>query len=174
LGADRAATRAELEKLALYAGPGGRVDLDAAMACTGDLSGLSLDDAMFAATTGDVATTDRALELAIAEGAAPVQVLRAGIMHLQRLQRARMAMDEAGMSASEASKTLRPPLFYRRVAAFNRALGMWSGAAVAVAISGLSEAERGCKRTGWPDQILCRNAVLVVARRAAAMRTARN
>ena len=42
----------EAEKLALYAGPGGRVDLDAAMACVGDLAGLSLDDALFAATAG--------------------------------------------------------------------------------------------------------------------------
>ncbi len=173
LGADRAATRAELEKLALYAGPNGRVDLDAAMACIGDLSGLSLDDALFAATIGDVATTDRALELAMAEGAAPVQVLRAGIMHLQRLQRARMAMEERGLSAGDAARTLRPPLFYRRVAAFNRALGIWSGQAVAAAIGGLAEAERGCKRTGWPDQILCRNALLVVARRAALTRSAR-
>ena len=75
LGADRASTRAELEKLALYVGPGNRVDLEAAMTCVGDLAGLSLDDALFAATTGDVATADRALEAAIAEGAAPVQVL---------------------------------------------------------------------------------------------------
>ena len=179
LGADRAATRAELEKLALYASPrgspsGGRVDLDAAMACTGDLSGLSLDDALFAATSGDVATTDRALELAIAEGAAPVQVLRAGIMHLQRLQRTRIAMDVSGLSAADATKALRPPLFYRRVAAFNRALALWPTAALASAISGLTEAERGCKRTGWPDQTLCRNAILVVARRAAATRITRN
>jgi DNA polymerase-3 subunit delta len=174
LGADRAATRAELEKLALYAGPRGRVDLDSAMACIGDMAGLSLDDALFAATIGDVATADRALELAIAEGAVPVQVLRAGINHVQRLQRARMAMDESGASAADASKTLRPPLFYRRVAGFNRALGLWSGAGLAAVLSGLVEAERGCKRTGWPDHVLCRNAVLVVARRAAAMRVARN
>ncbi|MEJ0018428.1 MAG: hypothetical protein WDN25_18085 [Acetobacteraceae bacterium] len=59
LGADRASTRAEAEKLALYVGPGGRVDLDAAMACIGDLAGLSLDDALFAATEGDVARADR-------------------------------------------------------------------------------------------------------------------
>jgi DNA polymerase III subunit delta len=170
LGADRVATRAELEKLALYVGPRGRVDLDAAMACIGDLSGLSLDDALFAATVGDVATADRALELAIGEGAAPVQVLRAGIMHLQRLQRARMAMDETGLSASDAARSLRPPLFYRRVAPFNRALGLWPANAIAAALNGLVEAERGCKRTGWPDQTLCRNAVLVLARRAAAAR----
>ena len=55
LGADRVSTRQEVEKLALYVGPGGRVDLDAAMACVGDLAGLSLDDALFAATEGDVA-----------------------------------------------------------------------------------------------------------------------
>ncbi len=182
LGADRAATRAELEKLALYVGSAGgtacgaagRVDLDAAMACTGDLSGLSLDDAMFAATMGDVATADRALELAIAEGAAPVQILRVGIMHLQRLQRARIATDETGLSAAETVRSLRPPLFFRRVAAFNRALGLWTAAGLGAAIAGLSEAERGCKRTGWPDQTLCRNAVMVVARRAASARMTRN
>jgi DNA polymerase-3 subunit delta len=144
------------------------------MACTGDLSGLSLDDALFAATAGEVSTADRALELAIAEGAAPVQVLRAGIMHMQRLQRVRMTMDEAGLSAADASKALRPPLFYRRVAAFHRALGLWPGVAIVSAINGLTEAERGCKRTGWPDQTLCRNAILVVARRAAATRITRN
>ena len=124
----------------------------------------------FAATIGDVTMADRALELAIAEGAAPVQVLRAGMMHLQRLQRARMAMDEAGLSPADAVNAIRPPLFYRRVAAFNRALAIWSGAALSAAIQGLAEAERACKRTGWPDELLCRSAFLVVARRAAATR----
>ena len=87
LGADRGATRNETEKLATYAGPGGRVDLDAAMACVGDLAGLSLDDALFAATAGDIATADRALELAMAEGATAVGVIRGGMLHLQRLHR---------------------------------------------------------------------------------------
>ena len=96
-----------LEKLALYAGPGGRVDLDAAMACVGDLAGLSLDDALFAATEGDVARADRALELAIAEGATPVGVLRAGLMHLQRLHRVRLTVDD-GLSAADAAKACSP------------------------------------------------------------------
>jgi DNA polymerase-3 subunit delta len=170
LGADRAATRAELEKLALYVGPGGRVDLAAAMECVGDLAGLSLDDALYAATEGDVATADRALELAMNEGAAPVQVLRAGLMHLQRLHRVRLSMDESGMSASEAVKAVRPPLFYRRAGPFTRALGLWSSAALGAAIAGLADSERSCKRTGWPDETLSRNAILAVARRAAMAR----
>ena len=174
LGADRASTRAELEKLALYVGPGNRVGLDAAMTCVGDLAGLSLDDALFAATTGDVATADRALEAAVAEGANPVQVLRAGLGHLQKLHRARLAMDERGMTAADAIKTVRPPVFYQKVGAFTRSLGLWPAATLVAAMSALAEAERGCKRTGWPDQTLCRNAVLTLARRsAAASRSAR-
>jgi DNA polymerase-3 subunit delta len=162
-------TRAELVKLALYAGQGGRIDVEAAMACVGDAAGLSLEDALFAAAEGDVAMADRALELAMAEGAAPVQVLRAALMHLQRMHRARLAMDQ-GAPAEEAEKTLRAPVFFRRTSAFARALSLWPSAALGAALAGLSEAERGCKRTGWPDQVLCRNALLAVARRARAVR----
>jgi DNA polymerase-3 subunit delta len=168
LGADRASTRSELEKLALYVGAGNRVELDAAMTCVGDLAGLSLDDALFAATTGDVATADRALEAAVAEGAAPVQVLRAALGHLQKLHRARLAMDEQGLAVADAVKGIRPPVFYQKVGAFTRSLGLWPAATLTAAMAALAEAERGCKRTGWPDQALCRNAVLTLARRSAA------
>jgi DNA polymerase-3 subunit delta len=170
LGADRGSTRAEMEKLALYVGQGGRVDLVTAMACVGDLAGLSLDDALFAATEGDVATTDRALELAMAEGAGPVQIVRAGLTHLQRLHRVRLAMDADGTAASDAARAVRPPIFYRRITPFTRALSLWPARTLATAIAGFAEAERGCKRTGSPDQVLCRNAVLALARRAAAAR----
>jgi DNA polymerase-3 subunit delta len=174
LGADRASTRSELEKLALYVGPGNRVDLDAAMSCAGDLAGLSLEDAVFAATTGDVATADRALEAAVAEGATPVHVLRIALGHLQRLHRARLAMDEQGLAAADATKAVRPPVFYQKVGAFTRSLALWPAATLTAAMAALAEAERGCKRTGWPDQALCRNAVLTLARRsAAASRSAR-
>jgi DNA polymerase-3 subunit delta len=169
LGADRASTRAELEKLALYAGANRTVDLDSAMRCVGDLAGLSLEDALFAATAGDVTKADRALELAMAEGAGPVAVIRAAMGHLQRLHRARLAMDERGISASDAAKALRPPIFYQNVNVFNRALTIWSAAVLGHALAALSEAERGCKRTGWPDESLARNAILALARRAAAM-----
>ena len=169
LGADRASTQAEVEKLALYAGPGGTVDLQAAMTCVGDLAGLSLDDALFAATDGDVATTDRALELAIAEGATAVGVIRAALMHLQRLHRARLAVDD-GASPADATKAARPPVFFRRLGAFSRALGLWSTPTLVAVLAAMADAERACKRTGAPDVVICRNAVLTLARRAAAVR----
>lgn len=166
LGGDRASTRAELVKLALYAGPRGRVDMDMAMQCVGDLAGLSLDDAVFAATEGRVELADRALQLALGEGSSAVEVLRVALSHLQRLHRARLLVD-GGMRPEDATKTLRPPVFFRKVPAFTRAVSHWSSPALAAVIAGLSEAERECKCTGAPDIVICRNAILAIARRAA-------
>ena len=169
LGADRASTRAELEKLALYVEVGNRVDLAAAMECVGDVAGLSLDDAVFAATEGDVATTDRALELALGEGTTAVGVIRAALMHLQRLHRARLLADR-GMTIGDAVKAVRPPVFFRRARAFAAALEIWSSDALVTGMVELSDAERACKRTDAPDLALCRRAILALARRSASGR----
>jgi DNA polymerase III subunit delta len=167
LGGDTAITRSEIEKLALFAGAGGRVDLAAAQACVGDLAGLSLEDALFAATGGDAASTDRSLAIALDEGAAPVAVLRSALAHLQRLHRARLAVDD-GASVGEAAKSARPPLFFRREPAFQKALANWSETALAAAMTRLADAERACKRTGAPAETICRQAVLALAQRGAA------
>lgn len=169
LGADQAVTVREIEKLILYVGPGGRVDLEAARVSVGDLSGLSVDDALFAATSGDVAATDRALELALAEGAAPVGVLRQTLGHLQRLHRSRLAMGD-GLSANEAAKAARPPVFFKRESAFVQALGLWSADGLQAACQRIWDVERACKRTGAPDDTLVRSAVLGIAQRAALIR----
>jgi len=169
LGADRAVTVSEVEKLALFVGPGGRVDIAAARECVGDLAGLSLEDALFAATAGEVAACDRALELALAEGAAAVQVVRAGLAHVQRLQRARATMAE-GVSVGEATRAVRPPLFFRRQPAFSRALTLWTPAALEWAALRFWDAERACKQTGSPAETIARNAVTGVAKRAAGAR----
>ena len=169
LGADRAITQREIEKLATYVGQSGTVDIDAARVCVGDLAGLSLDDALFAATSGDIAATDRALELAMQEGTAPVGVLRGTLMHLQRLQRARAAMAN-GQSASDATDAARPPVFFKSKAGFTRALGLWSEADLEAACTRIWEAERACKRTGAADEAISRSAVIGLAQRAAAAR----
>jgi DNA polymerase III subunit delta len=171
LGSDLAGTRGEIEKLALYAGRGGTIDLAAAQACVGDQAGLSLEDALYAATAGDVGAADRALELALAEGGAAVGVLRAALGHIQRLHRARLEM-AGGRSAAEAAKSVRPPLFFRRVPAFEAALRLWSPADLAEASAALWRAERACKRTGAPADAICRNAVTALGLRAARRRAA--
>jgi DNA polymerase-3 subunit delta len=173
LGGDLGVTRREIEKLALFAGAGGRVDLTTARMCVGDLAGLSLEDALFAATAGDPVAADRALELAIADGAAPVAVLRTALLHLQRLQRARAAVAE-GQSPADAAKQVRPPVFFQRAGAFQQALRLWSQDALQAACMRVWESEKACKQTAAPAEVIARSVVLGLAQRAAAARRARS
>lgn len=166
LGADRAVTRAELEKLALYAGEAGRVTLADAEAVVGEASGLSLDDAIHAAAEGDAETADRALARAMAEGANPVQVVRAALPLFQRLARAALGMREAGQNAAEAVRAIRPPVFFKRERQLVRALERWSPAALEAACTALWETEREIKRTGAPAETLARQRLLGLARAA--------
>ena len=172
LGADRLASRSEVEKLVLYAGEGGTIDAEAVDACVADASSLSLEDALFAATEGDLAGADRAFERALADGAAPVAIIRMLGSHLSRLAAARRPMEEAGLSAADAAKSARPPVFFKRVPAFTRALGRWSLASLARAAAEAQDVELACKRTGAPDLALVRHLVARVARAAAARRPA--
>lgn len=171
LGADHAVMAAELEKAALFAGAAGRLDLAAAQESVGDVAEASLEDALFAATEGDTPAADRALALAMAQGANPVGVLRAALLHLQRLHRAALEIAH-GADAEAAMRQARPPVFFRRAPAFRRALGLWPAAVLVPVLQQFLDAERACKRTGAPDEVLCRNAVLGLARLAARRRAA--
>ena len=167
LGADRGVSQTELDKLALYAGPNGRVEIEDAQLCVGDLSGLSLDDAAFAAISGEVTAADRALELALAEGGTAIGVLRAVAGQVQRVFRVLGQMsDGAGMD--DALRSLRPPVFFKRADAFRAAVRRWDLGSAAAALDRLFQAEKECKRTGSPAETICRNAVLAIAGRAAA------
>ncbi len=167
LGVDRGVSQSELEKLALYAGASGSVDLDSIRHCIGDLSGLSLDDAAFAAISGDVAEADRALELAMAEGASPVGIVRVVGGQVQRMGRVSAQVAD-GMTMDEAIKSLRPPVFFQRASGFRQAIRLWDAAAIRAALDRLWAAELECKKTGSRAEVVCRNVVLMIAQRAAA------
>lgn len=171
LGADRGLSLAELEKLAVYVGPGGRVEFDDAVAAIGNSSALSLDDVAFAAGGGDPLAADRALARSYESGTSPVAVLRALSRHLLRLQLARAKID-GGANADSAVRALRPPVFFKQSAAFKRQLSVWSGPRLGQALGLVLEAERQCKRTGMPDTALCGRTVLQVARLGQARRRA--
>ncbi|HYI84982.1 MAG TPA: DNA polymerase III subunit delta [Acetobacteraceae bacterium] len=167
LGEDRMLLRRELEKLALYVGEGGRVGAEDAIACVAGGSALGLEEALMAAMSGDVATADRALEFAFAEGANAVQVVRAALRHVQRLHLASLAM-AGGAAPGAALDGLRPPVFFRHKPAFERALRQWRPEALEAAGTALLEAERRTKSTGLPSATVAREAVMRLARQAAA------
>lgn len=167
LGGDRGLSRQELGKLALYVGDGGTLDAETAMALVGDSAQVSLDDIVYAACAGELAALERALQRAFDEGAAAVSVLRALSRHVQRLHLtgARIA---AGADAEEAIARLRPPVFFRFKDRFRRQLALWPPPRAAEALAALVAAERNTKRTGLPPETVCRDALIRIARGAAA------
>jgi DNA polymerase-3 subunit delta len=169
LGGDRQLSRRELEKLVLYAGPGGRIDEADAAACVGDTAALTLEDVAFAAADGDSAALDRALQRVWQEGTEPIGVLRAAATHFRRLQLA-AARVAAGARANEAIQALRPPVFFKRRDRFVAQLGRWSPARLASAQRLLLEAEYDCKQTGAPGAMLCAVALGRLARAGAVRR----
>jgi DNA polymerase-3 subunit delta len=168
-GGDRLVLRGEVEKLVLLAGPGGHVDLETARACCGDAAGASGDEALIAATSGDVVAADAAVDRAVAEGLAGVGLVRVALMHLQKLHQARLRM-EGGLSAAEAVRTLRPPVFYRALPGMVASVGLWPADLLLRALEEARAVELACKTTGSrPDVLACRF-VAALARQAQARR----
>jgi DNA polymerase III subunit delta len=162
LGGDRLLTRAELEKLALYAGDGGRVELDDARLSIADSAALSLDDAVLAAAEGDAVALDRALTRVFQEGESAVTVIRAALRHLQRLHTlsARIA---AGEAIDSVLRGARPPIFFKQQDNFRRQLSLWREPRLRRQLSALAAAEARIKTTGMPADTVCRAALFEMA-----------
>lgn len=163
LSPDRSMNRAELEKLALYAGDGGSVSYDEARAVVGDSAEITLDDAVKAAAAGDFEALERSLQRAFDEGESPVTVLRAALRHFQQLY-VGCARVAAGTAPEDAVLGLR--VFSDLRTAMPAHLRLWSRGRAAAALTALSAAERNAKRTGIPAEVVCREAMLRVARGA--------
>jgi DNA polymerase III subunit delta len=163
LGADRGVTHRELEKLALYKGGPGRVEVDDVLAVVGDAGAVSLDAIAFAACGGDFATLDRSLDTASAEGVQPIPLLRAVARHLQRLLQAHAVVAKGGGTPKQAMDALRPAVFFRVQPQFRRQMDLWRGARLADGLALLTETELECKRTGAPQELLCQRALFRLA-----------
>jgi DNA polymerase-3 subunit delta len=169
LGEDRLLTRAELEKLTLYAGDGGHIELDDARAVIADSAALSLDDALLAAAEGDCAALDRALARVFQEGESPVTVIRALLRHLQRLHLL-AAHVAGGRSVEDAIRGARPPIFFKQQDSYRRQLRQWSETRLRRALERVAEAEFRMKLTGLPAETICREAMFALASEARAGR----
>ncbi|MDX6750828.1 DNA polymerase III subunit delta [Geminicoccaceae bacterium 1502E] len=167
LGGDRGVTRSELDKLALYMGPGagGQVGAADVAAVIGDSAVLGLDDIVFAALLGEGGRLERALDRLLGEGQAPVRILRAASSTLLRLVRLQAEI-EGGAPVERVLEGARPPIFFRVRDRFKAALQRWRSPALLAALALLQEAETACKRAASPDQLICRHALGEICARA--------
>ena len=190
-GSDRALTRREIEKLALFAGavPNGSpnvgpdavpvADLDAgpgpapkpidlvqAQAVVGDTALLTLDSLVDATFEGRTADIERMLLRVRQEGVASGSILRAMAGHAVRLVRYR-GLVQSGLDPASAARRLKPPVHFTRQKSLERQSRMPPHVLAAI-MDRLAEAERLTRRTELPDTTVCDRAlsgVAAVARR---------
>ncbi|GGF32485.1 DNA polymerase III subunit delta [Aliidongia dinghuensis] len=169
LGSDRGVSRQEIEKLVLYAGAGGRIELPDAVASVGDSSALELEDVVYDALDGRTGNLDGALTRLFLEGQAPVSIVRAVMRHAQRLHLC-AAQVAAGQPADVVVRGLRPPIFFKYTDRFRRQVEQWPLDRCERLLKRLTQAELDLKRTGYPDETLCRHLLLHLARLGPARR----
>lgn len=156
LGADRAVTRQELHKLALFIGDRAdrRVSIADVDPIIDDNAALAIDDVVSAALLGG-GDVEARLSRLLAEGQRAETILRATANTLLLLLRLRIAVD-AGTSSSAAIEAARPPIHFRRKPGLERALGQWRVAAIVDALRRLREAE-AATRSRLPAALICRH-----------------
>ncbi len=168
LGGDRAASRNELRKLALYARGRGEIDVDDVTAIVSDASALALDELIDTAFAGRPADLEAQLAKVRAAGSPVGSIFFAAQRQLAQLHKWRTAI-EAGAPFSVDS--LQPPLHFRRKNIVEAALRQWNAARLTAAMAELAEAVLASRRTPALADTIAERALLslaVKARRAAA------
>lgn len=162
VGADRALSRNEIEKLALYAA--GKSEIDAAdiEAIVGDASELAIDRILGAAASGDAARAVNEYARALAAGESPQGIIAAVQRHLQKLHRIRSDLD-AGRSFDDAVRQLRPPLHFKQKDAIGLQCRTWTTARLGAALARTGQAARAARRSSLLEEAIAEDLLLVLA-----------
>jgi DNA polymerase-3 subunit delta len=103
----------------------------------------------------------------MAEGLAAIALIRMALGHLQKLHQVRLLI-AGGQSASDAIRTLRPPVFFKSMPGMTSSVSLWSAEALLRAIEEARQVEIACKQTGSRPELLVRRFVAGLARQAQA------
>lgn len=170
LGGDRAVTRAEIDKLALFVDASAEtpksIGFGDVAGVIGDSAAIGLDDLAHATTLGDIKAVDRCLNRLLGEGQAPVRLIRTLLNHVTRLYRLALLVDH-GETVDRAIGQARPPIHFRRKQDVKTALRHWDCRRLRGAKAKLLRAEMACKTSGQPDGLLCREALFSICSSAA-------
>ncbi len=166
LGADRAQSRSELEKLALYCVGKPRIELADVEAVTGDASELTVDAVITAVASGQPAKALAASERAVAAGEHPQTLIIATQRYFQRLHRVRTAFEATG-SIDNAIRALRPPLHFKIKDAFTRHVSSWPSSKLQRALDRITVAQRTARSNVIDDALAADRLILDLARLAA-------
>lgn len=162
LGADRALSRGEIEKLLLYVGARREIGIEDVEAVVGDVSELAIERITFAAASGQAQRAVAECGRAISSGESPQTIIAATQRHFQRLHRVRAAVDR-GSSLDEALRQMRPPLHFKQKDAFAAQCRMWSTPRLSEALSRISGVARSARLAGTLDEALSERLLMSLA-----------
>lgn len=163
LGGDRAASRNEVQKLALYARGEKQVTVEDVAAVVADASALAIDDIVDAAFAGKPAELERELAKARIAGTPAGSIFFAAQRQLAQLHRWRTAI-EAGDNFSVDSAV--PPAQFRRKKSVEAALNLWTARRLVAAMAELAEAVLESRRNSALADTVAERALLSLAVKA--------
>ena len=162
---ERGVARREIERLALYLGPGSGTTGSAEDLT--DFLGVepeaSLAEAALDAFGGRLAAAQTALRRAAQEGEGGPAAVRAMSQHLARLRRT-ATLRLAGAELAEAARA--SGVFWKTEREFLRQARAWDLGPLDELQPELLAADRACKQTGSPDQLIAERLALAIAARA--------
>ena len=173
LGADRALSRAEIEKLSLYASGRDRIEVEDVEAIVGDASEQTTDRIIEHTAAGRAGAAVTEFDRAIAAGESAQVIIGAIQRHFHRLHRVRAAID-AGRSFDDATRTLRPPLFFKQKAAFQAQVANWTSDRLGDARARLARAALAARRGGDLEEIIAERLLIELAALAGVGRAQRS
>jgi DNA polymerase III subunit delta len=144
VGADRAVSRGEIEKLALYAAGKSEIDAEDVDAIVGDASQLTVDRILDGAAGGDAERAVAEYARAVASGESPQMIIAAAQRHLERLHKIRSDIDQ-GRSFEDAIRQLRPPIHFKQKDALGVQCRLWSTARLSDALARASAAAKAAR-----------------------------
>ena len=164
LGADRALSRREIEKLVLYKGGPGEVrqeDIDAILA---DASIEEMDSWLYAVSGGEVAAADAALAALLAAGQPPIRLLNALSTHLFRLYDVASGLARGERLEAQIA-ALRPPLFWKVKRRLEAQVSRLSPAQFPPLLAKLDDTARALRHQNNSAESLLSQAALAIASR---------
>jgi DNA polymerase-3 subunit delta len=167
MGADRVLSRAEVEKLALYASGRSQVDAADVEAIVGDASELAIDRILGAAAAGDSRRAAGEYARAIAAGESPQLIIAAALRHLQRLHRIRSDLD-SGRSLDDAVRQIRPPIHFKQKDAIGMQCRTWTTSRLDEAMARATVAAKAARLSGSLEEAIAERLILGLAAAARA------
>jgi len=165
LGADRMATRSELDKLVLYAGTEKRIDYEDVRAVIADSSALVLDDVVDAAAAGEGDAALAAFAKAREAGIPASVVIGAAIRHVALLHRLSLRV-ERGEQPGRIVEDPALRIHFSRKDRVRRALDRFGAAALERTLAALGVAALAARRTAEIAEPLAEREVLALAKGA--------